>query len=75
MFISARKMDVHHDKDTNEITVSFGLPGLRKKYVKVDVHSDVLTVSGEAQSASERSEGYASGDTANLGGRFSLPQG
>jgi HSP20 family molecular chaperone IbpA len=49
-------MDVHEDKDTNTVTASFDLPGLRKEDVAFDVHNDVLTVSGESKSASERSK-------------------
>ena len=40
------RLDVHHDKDTNTVTVAFDLPGLQKEDVKIDVHNDVLTVSG-----------------------------
>jgi HSP20 family molecular chaperone IbpA len=50
-------MDVHHDKDTNNITVTFELPGLQKEDVSIDVHNNVLTVSGEGNASSERSEG------------------
>ncbi|KAF8480349.1 small heat shock protein [Russula ochroleuca] len=51
------RMDVHHDKDTNNITVTFELPGLQKEDVSIDVHNNVLTVSGEGNASSERSEG------------------
>jgi HSP20 family molecular chaperone IbpA len=51
-----RRMDVHQDKDTNAVTASFDIPGLRKEDVAIGVHNDVLTVSGESKSASERSE-------------------
>jgi HSP20 family protein len=47
-----RRMDVHQNKDTNIVTASFDLPGLRKE----DVAIDLLTVSGESKSTSERSE-------------------
>jgi HSP20 family protein len=50
-------MDVHHDKDTNSINVTFELPGLQKEDVSIDVHNNVLTVSGEDKASSERSEG------------------
>jgi Hsp20/alpha crystallin family len=43
----------------NRVMVSFILPGLQKEDVRIDVHNDVLAVSGETRSASERSEeGY-----------------
>jgi HSP20 family molecular chaperone IbpA len=50
-------MDVHYDKDTNNINVAFELAGLKKEDVSIDVHSNVLTVSGEDKTSSERSEG------------------
>ncbi len=52
-----RRMDVHYDKDTNNINVTFELPGLQKEDVSIDVHDNVLTVSGEDKKYSERSEG------------------
>jgi HSP20 family protein len=53
----ARRMDVHYDKDTNSVNVAFELPGLQKEDVSIEVHKDVLTVSGEDKASSERSEG------------------
>jgi HSP20 family protein len=50
-------MDVHYDKDTNNVNVTFELPGLQKEDVSIDVHNNVLTVSGEDKTSSERSEG------------------
>jgi HSP20 family protein len=50
-------MDLHHDKDTNNINVTFELPGLQKEDVSIDVHDNVLTVSGEHKASSERNEG------------------
>jgi HSP20 family protein len=55
----ARRMDVHYDKDTNNVNVAFELPGLQKEDVSIDVHNDVLTVSGESKVYSERNDkGY-----------------
>jgi len=54
------------------------MPGLQKENVKIDVHNDVLTVSGETRSASERSEeGYAVCERryGKFGRSVSLPQG
>ena len=48
---------MHFDKETNNVNVTFELPGLQKKDVSIDVHNDVLTVSGEDKTFSERSEG------------------
>ena len=72
------RMDVHHDKDTNLVTASFELPGLQKENVSIDVHDNVLTVSGETNTSSERNEdGYAIRE--RRFGKFtrslSLPQG
>jgi HSP20 family protein len=50
-------MDIHYDKDTNFVNVAFELPGLQKEDVSIDVHNDVLTVSGENKTSSERTEG------------------
>jgi HSP20 family protein len=51
------RVDVHHDKDTNNVNVTFDLPGLQKEDVSIDVHNNVLTVSGENNASSERTEG------------------
>jgi len=51
------RMDVHYDKDTKDVTVAFELPGLQKEDVSIDVHNDVLTVSGGNKASSDRSEG------------------
>jgi len=50
-------MDIHYDKDTHNFNVAFELPGLQKEDVSIDVHNDVLTVSGENKTSSERTEG------------------
>jgi HSP20 family protein len=50
-------MDIHHDKTTNNVKVAFDLPGLQKEDVSIDVHNNVLTVSGENKASSERTEG------------------
>ena len=48
---------MHYDKDTDNVNVTFELPGLQKEDVSVDVHNNVLTVSGEDKTSSEHSEG------------------
>ena len=48
---------MHYDKDTNNVNVTFELPGLQKEDVSIDVHDSVLTVSGEEKTFSERSDG------------------
>lgn len=48
---------MHYDKHTNNVNVTFELPGLQKEDVSIDVRNNVLTVSGEDKRSSERSEG------------------
>ena len=50
-------MDIHYDNDTNNVSVAFELPGLQKEEVSINVHNNVLTVSGENKASSERNEG------------------
>jgi HSP20 family protein len=53
-------MDVRHDDKANTVTATFDLPGLRKEDVAIDIHNNVLSVSGETKESSEREEeGYA----------------
>ena len=71
-------MDVHYKKDTNDIVASLELPGLQKEDVSIDVHNNVLTVSGQSNTSSERNEdGYVVRERRH--GKFtralSLPQG
>ncbi|KAI0318967.1 small heat shock protein [Amylostereum chailletii] len=73
-----RRMDVHENKDSNTVTATFELPGLKKEDVNIDVHNNVLTISGESKVDTERNEeGYAVRERRY--GRFSrsvpLPQG
>lgn len=51
------RMDIHYDTDANNVNVAFDLPGLKKEDVSIDVHNNILTVSGETGTSSERSEG------------------
>ncbi|KAI0318969.1 HSP20-like chaperone [Amylostereum chailletii] len=72
------RMDVHENKDSNTVTATFELPGLKKEDVNIDVHNNVLTISGESKVDTERNEeGYAVRERRY--GRFSrsvpLPQG
>ena len=53
-------MDVHEDAKSKTVTATFELPGLKKEDVNIDVHNNVLTISGESKISSERDEnGYA----------------
>ncbi|KAI0080035.1 small heat shock protein [Panus rudis PR-1116 ss-1] len=54
------RMDIHEDPKANVVTATFELPGLKKEDVNIDVHNNLLTVSGESKISSERDEnGYA----------------
>ena len=60
------------------VTATFELPGLKKEDVNIDVHNNLLTVSGESKTETERNEdGYAVRERRY--GKFSrslpLPQG
>lgn len=50
-------IDLHEDAEKNVITATFELPGLKKEDVSIDVHNNVLTVSGETKQSEERTEG------------------
>ncbi|KAI9428462.1 HSP20-like chaperone [Lactarius indigo] len=72
------RVDVHYKKDTNNVIASFELPGLQKEDVSIDVHNNILTVSGQNNTATERNEdGYLIRERRH--GKFtralSLPQG
>ncbi|KAI0759339.1 HSP20-like chaperone [Irpex lacteus] len=54
------RMDVHEDAQSNTVTATFELPGLKKEDVNIDVHNNVLSISGESKISSDRDEnGYA----------------
>ena len=77
-FIIRCRMDVHEDGQTNSVTATFELPGLKKEDVNIDVHNNILTVSGESKVDASRDEnGWAVRERRY--GRFSrsvpLPQG
>ncbi|KAG2071538.1 small heat shock protein [Suillus decipiens] len=50
------KMDLIENKDSNEVTALFDLPGMKPGDIKVDVQQNRLTVSGEMGTESERQE-------------------
>lgn len=69
---------MHEDKEKNIVTASFELPGLKKEDVSIDVHNNVLTISGETKTdESKEQDGYAVRE--RRFGRFSrsipVPQG
>ena len=72
------RMDVHEDAQGNTVTATFELPGLKKEDVNIDIHNNVLSISGESKVSSDRDEnGYAVRERRY--GKFSrsipLPQG
>ncbi|KAI0071510.1 HSP20-like chaperone [Panus rudis PR-1116 ss-1] len=53
------RMDVHEDDKSNLVTAFFELPGVKKEDISIDVHNNILTVSGESKLPAERDEnGY-----------------
>lgn len=53
------RMDIHHDDKANTVTAAFELPGVQKKDVSIDIHNNILNVSGEMKGTTEREEeGY-----------------
>lgn len=53
-------MDLHENSQTNTVTATFELPGLKKEDVDIDVHNGRLTVSGENLLSTEHEQsGYA----------------
>ena len=71
-------MDLHENSESNTVTATFELPGLKKEDVQIDVHNNVLTVSGETKvDETKEQDGYAVRE--RRFGRFSrsipLPQG
>ncbi|KAJ3482733.1 hypothetical protein NLI96_g6773 [Meripilus lineatus] len=51
------RMDIHEDAKSNTITATFELPGLKKEDVSIDIHNNLLTISGESKISSEHEEG------------------
>lgn len=52
-------MDICLDEKANTVTAMFDLPGIHKKDVSIDVHNNILSVSGETKGTAEREEeGY-----------------
>jgi HSP20 family protein len=71
-------MDLHENSEKNTVTATFDLPGSKQEDVKVDIHGDRLTISGERGVDQTRDEdGYSVRERS--WGKFSrtllLPQG
>ena len=43
------RLDIHENKESNEITATFELPGLNKEDVVIDLHNNRLIISGETK--------------------------
>lgn len=53
-------MDLHENEETNSVTATFELPGLKKEDVQIDIHNGRLSISGESKVSTEHEEsGYA----------------
>jgi HSP20 family protein len=71
-------MDIHHDEKANAVTATFDLPGLRKEDVTIDIHNNILSVSGETKESVQRDEeGFALRERryGKFSRSLSLPQG
>lgn len=70
-------MDLHENKESNTVTATFELPGLRKEDVNIDVHDGHLTVSAETKLAFDEQDGYAVRERrfGKLSRTLRLPQG
>lgn len=71
-------MDIRHDDKENTVTATFDLPGMEKKDVSIDVHNNILSVSGETKGTAEREEeGYTLRERryGKFSRSLSLPQG
>jgi len=74
----SRRLDIHHDDQANTVTATFDLPGMQKDDVTIDIHNNILTVSGETKIASDRDEeGYTLRERryGKFSRSMSLPQG
>ncbi|KAG6375612.1 small heat shock protein [Boletus reticuloceps] len=51
------RMDIHESKETNTVTATFELPGMKPENINIDVHKNRLTVAGEARKSDSNEEG------------------
>ena len=71
-------MDIRHDEKANAVTATFDLPGLQKEDVTIDIHNNILSVSGETKESVQRDEeGYTLRERryGKFSRSLSLPQG
>ncbi|KAF7336783.1 Heat shock protein 16 [Mycena venus] len=72
------RMDLHENAESNTVTATFELPGIKKEDVQIDVHNGRLSISAENKiSETHEKDGYAIRE--RRFGKFSrtlqLPQG
>jgi HSP20 family molecular chaperone IbpA len=73
-----RRIDIHHDDKANTVTAIFDLPGMQKDDVNIDIHNNILTVSGETKATAQRDEeGYTLRERryGKFSRSISMPQG
>ncbi|KAF8423955.1 small heat shock protein [Boletus edulis BED1] len=51
------RMDIHESKETNAVTATFELPGMKPENITIDVHENRLAVAGEARKSDSNEEG------------------
>jgi HSP20 family protein len=74
----SRRLDIHHNDKANTVTATFDLPGMQKEDVTINIHNNILTVSGETKVTSDRNEeGFALRERrfGKFSRSMSLPQG
>ncbi|TFK63407.1 small heat shock protein [Pluteus cervinus] len=72
------RMDLHENTESNLVTATFELPGLKKEDVQIDIHNGRLSVSAESKISSEHEEkGYAVRERrfGKISRTLQLPQG
>jgi HSP20 family protein len=71
-------MDVRHDEQSNTVTATIELPGMKKEDVSIGVHNNILTVTGETKQSMDREEeGYSLRERhfGSFSRSMSMPQG
>ena len=58
VFIPTLRVDVHENKEKNLVSATIQLPGVNRENVSVDIHNNLLTVSGESKSESGSSTSW-----------------
>ncbi|KAJ7495992.1 HSP20-like chaperone [Mycena galericulata] len=72
------RMDVHENSESNTVTATFELPGIKKEDVQIDVHNGRLSISAESKiSESHEKDGYAIRERryGKMARSLQLPQG